>query len=120
MKKLLFSITKKDLEITYFSGTGAGGQHRNRHMLNCRIRHPESGVIVTCGNHKSKERNRKEAFQQLINHPKFKKWHKIKTAQLIAEQDGLEQKVDKMMDEKNLKIEKFNKTKQKWEEMENE
>jgi len=31
MRELAFSVTKKDLEITYFSGTGKGGQHRNKH-----------------------------------------------------------------------------------------
>jgi len=30
-KEHLFSVTKKDIEITYYSGRGAGGQHRNRH-----------------------------------------------------------------------------------------
>ena len=117
MKELLFSVTKKDLEITYYSGTGAGGQHRNRHMLNCRIRHPESGVMVTCGNHKSKDRNTKEAFQQLINHPQFKKWHKLKTTELMADKEDIEKNVDRMMREENLKIETYSTDKKKWVEL---
>jgi len=32
VRKLLFSLTKKDFQITYYSGKGAGGQNRNRHM----------------------------------------------------------------------------------------
>ena len=44
MKKLLFSITKKDFKIDYFSGTGAGGQHRNRHKNCIRLTHIESNV----------------------------------------------------------------------------
>jgi len=31
VKDLLFSVIKKEFEITYYSGKGAGGQHRNRH-----------------------------------------------------------------------------------------
>ena len=116
-KELLFSISKKDLEITYFSGTGAGGQHRNRHMLNCRINHPDSGVIVTCGKHKSKDRNTREAFRQLVNHPKFKKWHKLKCAQLLADKEEIEQTVERQMNEENLLIEKFNADKKKWEKL---
>jgi len=114
MKELLFSVTKKDLKIDYYSGTGAGGQHRNRHMLACRIQHPESKTLVTCGEHKSKERNLRQAFKQLIEHPKFKKWHKIKTAEMLLSKEDkekrrleIEKKVDEMMREENLKIETF-------------
>ena len=113
-KELLFSVTKKDLEITYYSGTGAGGQHRNRHMNSVRIQHPESGTLVTCGDHKSKERNTRQAFKQLTEHKKFKKWHKIKTAEMmktvedkIAEKVKIEKKVSEQMKEENLKVEYY-------------
>jgi hypothetical protein len=42
-KKLLFSVTKKDLEITWFSGTGKGGssiQQADRHYSQpCTLNH---------------------------------------------------------------------------------
>ena len=34
MKELLFSVTKKDFDITYFSGKGAGGQHNTYWEIN--------------------------------------------------------------------------------------
>jgi protein subunit release factor A len=113
-KELLFSVTKKDLKIDYYSGTGAGGQHRNRHMNSVRIKHPDSGVLVTCGDYKSKERNLKQAFKQLVEHPKFKKWHRMKTAEMLKtvedkqrEREEIEKAVDEQMKEENLKIEYY-------------
>jgi protein subunit release factor A len=72
MKQLLFSVTKKDLEITWFSGSGAGGQHRNKHRNCCRIKHPESNVIVTGQEERSKEQNLRNAFKRLTKHPDLK------------------------------------------------
>jgi peptide chain release factor 1 len=41
------TIQKKDLRIEWYSGTGAGGQHRNKHQNSCRITHIPSGVVAT-------------------------------------------------------------------------
>ncbi len=41
------SIPQGDLKIEWYSGTGAGGQHRNKHQNSCRITHLPSGLIVT-------------------------------------------------------------------------
>jgi len=40
--------TKKDFKIDWYSGSGAGGQHRNKHQNCCRIIHIESGFSETC------------------------------------------------------------------------
>lgn len=42
-----FSSEDSDFRIEWFSGTGAGGQNRNKCMNSCRLIHIESGVIVT-------------------------------------------------------------------------
>lgn len=105
-KELLFSITKKDLKITFFSGRGAGGQHRNRHQNCVRIHHKESGVLVTGQSHREKRQNVKEALKNLVNHKKFKLWNMKKVSEIL---DGksIEQKVEEMMSEENLKIEYY-------------
>ena len=36
-----------DLKIEWFSGTGCGGQHRNRHKNSCRVTHIPTGVQET-------------------------------------------------------------------------
>lgn len=41
------TIPKSDLKIEWYSGTGAGGQHRNKHQNSCRITHLPTGLIVT-------------------------------------------------------------------------
>jgi len=104
MKELLFSITKKDFNITYFSGTGAGGQHRNKHMNCVRLSHKDSGAMVTGQSHKERKSNIREALKNLIENPKFKKWHSMRVYEVL-EGKKLEEKVDEMMDEKNIKVE---------------
>ena len=106
-KELLFSITKKDLEISYFSGTGAGGQHRNKHMNCVRIKHPESGVIVTAQEERSKERNLRTAFERLTKHKKFKVWlsQKIYNSIHNKKEKSVDQIISEMMEPVNLKIE---------------
>jgi len=41
------TIPNSDLRIEWYSGTGAGGQHRNKHQNSCRITHIPSGVVAT-------------------------------------------------------------------------
>jgi peptide chain release factor 1 len=40
-------IRDEDLEITWFSGTGPGGQNRNKVMASCRLRHVPTGIMIT-------------------------------------------------------------------------
>ena len=104
MKELLFSITRRDLQLTYFSGKGAGGQHRNKHQNCLRLFHPDSGVRVTGQSHKERRANIKEALGNLIAHPKFMMWHRRKV-QEVLEGKSIDKKVEEALDPKNLKIE---------------
>ncbi len=111
-KKLLFSVTKKDLKIDYFSGTGAGGQHRNKHQNCVRMRHIESGGFATGQSHRERQSNLREAFNSLVKHPKFKIWMNRKTYEVL---DGkkIEDKVEEQMADAFLKVE-FKDDKNKW------
>lgn len=40
------SILEKDLKIEWYSGTGAGGQYRNKHQNSCRITHIPTGTVA--------------------------------------------------------------------------
>lgn len=103
-KEILFTVTKKDLVIDYYSGHGAGGQKRNKCKNCCRIRHPESGAVATGQEERSKEQNTKNAFRRLAEHPKFKLWI-AKRIHEINENKTTEQMVDEAMGLENLKIE---------------
>ena len=104
-KKLLFSLTKKDFNVTYYSGTGAGGQHRNKHQNCVRLKHIETGITTTGADTKSLIQNKKNAFRRLVNNPKFKKWLKIRSSSEYLTQIDIETKVNELMQEENLKIE---------------
>ena len=61
-----FHYTKRDFKIEWFSGTGKGGQHRNKHQNCCRITHSPTGL--KCQGTSSRERttNQREAFNGLV------------------------------------------------------
>ena len=103
-RELLFSVTKKDLEITTFSGTGAGGQHRNRHMNCVRIAHRPSGAIVTAQEERSLEQNKRAAIKRLALHPAFRAWVNAQVQTKHAQQ-AIETAVDAAMAPENLLIE---------------
>ena len=112
MRELLFSVTKDNLEISFFSGTGAGGQHRNKHQNCVRMKHPDSGVMVQCSEHRSKEQNLRTAFQRLSDGKKFKVWSRKKCAKLMMtkeekerEKQRIEDMVTESMKPENLKFE---------------
>jgi len=104
MKTLLFSVTKKDFVINWFSGTGAGGQHRNKHQNCCRLVHPESGATATGQNSRSREDNLRDAFKKLIEKDTFKIWMNRKIWE-ITQSKTIEELVQDAIKPENLKIE---------------
>jgi len=103
-KKLLFSVTKKDLKIEFFSGTGAGGQYRNKHQNCVRIHHQDSGAIVTGQSNRNRQSNIREAMQNLVKHPRFMFWHSGQVAGATGGK-SIEEIVDEQMNPGNLRIE---------------
>lgn len=58
-------FNERDFEIEWYSGTGAGGQHRNKHQNSCRITHIQSGVVATA-QHRSRENSLEEAKKSIL------------------------------------------------------
>lgn len=62
-KEIVFN--DKDFKIEWYSGTGAGGQHRNKHQNSCRLTHIDSGTVVT-SQCRSRENSLNEAKVELL------------------------------------------------------
>ena len=58
-------LRAKDFRLEWYSGSGAGGQHRNKHDNCCRITHIESGIVAVGTSSKSRVTNQKFAFSHL-------------------------------------------------------
>ena len=109
-RELLFSVTKKDFTVDWFSGSGAGGQHRNKHQNCIRLRHPESGAEATGTESRSREQNKDAAFKRLTASPTFLAWLKRKAAEIMGQSTEnvmaeLSKRVAEQMKPENLKIE---------------
>ncbi len=107
-RKLLFSVTKKDLEVTWYAPKGPGGQKKNKTNNACRIKHPESGALVTASERRERQRNISTALRRLVDHPKFKVWHAKRCREEVDKLEGqrkIEEIVEEQMREHNLKVE---------------
>ena len=103
-KEILFSVTKKDFDLHWFSGTGAGGQGRNKLQNSLRLTHRASGAQATGQSNKSRVANQKEAFQGILKHPKFKMWYNQMVMECLSN-ETVEEIVEKQMALKNIKVE---------------
>ena len=58
-------LTKKDFKLEWYSGSGAGGQHRNKHQNCCRITHIETGLRAQGTEGRDRITNQRLAFERL-------------------------------------------------------
>lgn len=104
-KQPLFSVTKKDLRIDYYRGSGKGGQKRNKTENCCRITHIASGAVGKSEDGRSKEHNKRTAFERMVATPEFQQWLKIETARQLGILADIEQEVERSMRPENLRVE---------------
>lgn len=53
----------KDFDIQWYSGTGKGGQHRNKHQNCCRVVHRATGISAVGTSSRSREDNKRTALK---------------------------------------------------------
>jgi protein subunit release factor B len=104
-KELLFSVSKKDLDVQFFRAGGKGGQHQNKTSSACRIKHLASGAVGECRNHRSQAQNKAEAFRRLCGSQKFKAWVRFQSACKQKERIDVERWLDKQLAPHNLRVE---------------
>lgn len=87
----------KDFDISWFSGTGCGGQYRNKHQNSCRLKHLPTGLETTSQT-RSRQSSLAEAKQKLISlvEEKYKATQHGQTSKLRKEQVGSGQRGDKI------------------------
>lgn len=59
-------MKETDFEFQWFSGTGKGGQHRNKHQNCCRCIHISTGISANGTNSRSREDNKRAAMTTCI------------------------------------------------------
>lgn len=55
-------IAEDEFRYEWFSGTGKGGQHRNKHQNCCRCIHEPTGIQANGTNSRSREENKHAAY----------------------------------------------------------
>lgn len=107
-KELLFSITRKDFRIDTFRAGGKGGQKQNKTNSGVRVTHIESGAVGESREERSQHVNKERAFKRCIESEVFKRWHRRKTAEILANKAEIERQVTESLKPSNIKAEVFN------------
>lgn len=105
-KQLLFSVTLDDCDVQTFRSGGKGGQHQNKVESGVRVIHRASGAVGESREHRSQFQNKKAAFVRMANSEKFKRWHRVEVARRAGRIDELEREVDRLMNPRNIRVEK--------------
>jgi len=108
-------VSKNDLDVSYFCGSGAGGQARNKVASGVQIKHIESGAIGRASDTRSQHENKKLAFKRLVETPQMKFWIAKKVYE-IKKGETIERTVEESMKPENMKFEIKNAVGQ-WEEV---
>jgi protein subunit release factor B len=101
MSEPVLSLTRDDFRIDWFSGSGAGGQNRNKVKAACRVTHIASGAQSECQEERLASQNFKKAFTRLVEKPTFKVW----LNKALVDHDAIERKVRAWMAPTNLRTE---------------
>lgn len=107
--------SKKDFDVSYFCGSGAGGQARNKVASGVQITHRESGAMGRASDSRSQADNKRMAFQRLLKTPVMRFWIDRKLYE-IRQHETLDETVAREASDENLRFEIKSPTGQ-WEEV---
>lgn len=64
-------LSLKDIKVSYFCGSGAGGQARNKVASGVMMRHSESGAVSRACDSRSQLDNKRAAWMRLLETPEM-------------------------------------------------
>lgn len=82
------TIAPKDLKVEWYSGTGAGGQHRNKHQNSVRLTHLPTGWTETA-QCRSREASYREALARMQQVLHAKSSHQQLKAQSVERKEQM-------------------------------
>lgn len=90
-------LDDSEFRIEWYSGTGAGGQHRNKHQNSCRLTHIQTGIVATaqCRSRENSLNEAKIALSKRINELRFACEHS-NIADIKRKQGGSGERGDKI------------------------
>lgn len=103
-RKLLFSTTLADCDISTFCTGGPGGQKQNKTASGVRITHRASGAVGEAREHRSQHANKKAAWERMGQSKTFQAWARMQAAK-IQGTPSTEEVVAKQMAQTNIREE---------------
>lgn len=98
-KEKLFSVTAADCRWDYYRGSGKGGQARNKTENCVRCTHIASGAVGKSEDGRSKDLNKRTAFERMCNTDIFQKWCHKEAMRKSGELALIDAKVESQMRE---------------------
>jgi protein subunit release factor B len=93
-REKLFSVTAADCRWDYYVGSGKGGQARNKTENCVRCTHEPSGAVGKSEDGRSKDLNKRTAFERMAKSDTFQKWIRKEAMRRSGELALIEAKVD--------------------------
>lgn len=103
-KQKITIASRKDFDVSYFVGSGKGGQNKQKCHSGVNIIHRESGAVGRNSENRSQEQNKKAAFASLLKDPKWKFWFAKKIYE-IEQNETIEETIEKETAPEYLKFE---------------
>ena len=99
--------SKEDFAVSYFCGSGKGGQAKNKVASGVQIIHRETGALGRASDSRSQADNKKMAFRRLLETNKMKIWLNRKLFE-VRERQTMEEAIEKDTTDDKLRYEVLN------------
>lgn len=101
-RKKVFSLNRSHFKWDYFRAGGKGGQAQNTKDTGVRCTHEPSGAVGEARDTANQLTNKRNAFKRCCLSKKFQAWCRAQALDMRP----IEDVVDEMMAEENIKVEK--------------